>query len=128
MGLFDSNTQHPIETLYDQCKEIVNYIVPMNLMHYNGSCNDMERDIITMLKERNLFIKTNSDFDNEISKISGVDVRPNGYINRIPTYIVSFYYVKYHHSNLWINGKAVEFGAFFTQFTVGINGIIHEPV
>lgn len=63
MGLFDQNIHHPIETLYDQCKEIVEWIVPMNMIHYNGSCKLMKNDITSMLKERNLLASLKKQYE-----------------------------------------------------------------
>ena len=130
MGLFDQNIHHPIEELYDQCKEVVEWIVPMNMMHYNGNCAQMEHDIITMLKERGLWAggRNGMAYKDDINKINQVCISMGGYARRIPTYIVYFYYVKEIHNELWLEGKAVQYGAYLTQFTVGISGIINESV
>ena len=131
MSIFDKNIHHPVETLYDQCKEIVEWIVPMNMMHYNGSCEQMEQDIITMLKERGLWVggRNGMAYKDDINKINQVGVSMGGYTGRgIPTYIVYFYYVTEIRSSLWLGGSAIQYGAYLTKFTVGINGIINEPV
>ena len=130
MGLFDQNIHHPIEELYDQCKEVVEWIVPMNMMHYNGGCDTMKHDIEQMLRERNLFAPKYIPFNAErdVNKISEVGVSYGECIRGIPTYKVLFYYIKKIDSDLWYGGSAIQYGAYLTQFTVGISGIINESV
>ena len=133
MSIFNENIHHPVEELYDQCKDVVGWIVPMNMMHYNGDCETMKHDIVRMLRERNLLVNNyNSALQTvdsvNINKVSKVIVEYGEYVRRIPTYKVRLFYVKEIHSDLWFGGRAIEYTAFLTQFNVGISGIINESV
>lgn len=128
MSIFDPNIHLPIEELYEQCKEIVEWIIPMNMMHYNGSCETMRHDIERMLLERGLITNAFWIGRGDVNKISKVVVEYGEYIRRIPTYKVKFYYVKEFTSDLWHNEPVIESTSYFTQFTVGINGIINEHI
>jgi len=130
MSIFDKNTQHPIETLYDQCKDIVQYIIPMNMMHYNGDCETMKHDIEQMLRERDLLAGKYTSFGEkgDINKISNVFVEYGEYVRRIPTYKVKLFYVKKFEDNFLFGGPTIVITEFLAQFTVGISGIINEPI
>jgi len=130
MSIFDKDIKLPIDYLYDACKDIVQHVIPMNMTHYNGQCDTMQRDIMFELK--NVDLLTNRYWPREnssdINKISKVDVETGVYIRGIPTYVVRFYFVEEIISDLWLGGHALHYDKPFAQFTVGINGIIDESV
>lgn len=121
MSVFDTNSLHPIEELYDQCKEIVEEIVPGHIMHYNANIDTLQRVVIVALKERGIWAYPTFNVHENINNISRVEVCKGGYQYRIPTFIVYFYYVKEIQNN--VNAQA-----YLTHFTVGINGIINEHI
>lgn len=129
MSIFDKDIHLPIEHLYDACKDICREVIPGNMMHYNGSCDAMQRDIMFELKSMGLLTNRYRPGRNssDINKISKVDVEFGEYIRRIPTYIVKFYFTEII-SDLWLGGRALHYDKPFAQFTVGINGIIDESV
>ena len=130
MSIFDKDIHLPIEHLYNACKDICREVIPGNIMHYNGSCDIMQRDI--MFELRSMGLLTNRYWpardSSDINKISKVNVEFGEYIRRIPTYIVEFFYVKEIIGDEWLNGSALQYDKPFAQFTVGINGIINESV
>lgn len=130
MSIFDKDIHLPIESLYDACKDIVRHVIPMNMMHYNGQCETMQRDIMFELKNVGLLTNRYSPGKNssDINKINKVTVKYGEYIRRIPIYIVEFFYVKEIIGDEWLNGSALQYDKPFAQFTVGINGIIDESV
>ena len=130
MSIFSADIQHPIDPLYDQCKDVVERIIPMNMMHYNADCKTMERDIISMLKEKGLWVGDSNHkvCEDDIFKINKVCVSMGGYARRIPFYLVYLYYVKEIHNEPEFEGITVQYTAFLTQFNVGINGIINESI
>ena len=130
MSIFDKDIHLPTEHLYDACKDIVRHVIPMNMMHYNGQCETMQRDIMFELKNVGLLTNRYRPGENssDINKISKVNVEFGEYIRRIPTYVVKFYFVEEIISDLWFGGRALHYDKPFAQFTVGINGIIDESV
>ena len=130
MSIFDKDIHLPTEHLYDACKDIVRHVIPMNMMHYNGQCETMQRDIMFELKNGGLLTNRYWPRENssDINKISKVNVNFGEYIRGIPTYVVKFYFVEEIISDLWLSGRALHYDKPFAQFTVGINGIIDESV
>lgn len=126
MSIFDKDIQHPIEHLYDECKDVCENIVPSNIipgntMHYNGICKTMQRDIILELMQRDLFVEQFVYKPDGLNKICRVEVQLGGYIRLIPHYRVWFYYNSkdvlgsygYHHFQQ----------SYLTDFIVGVNGV-----
>lgn len=131
MSIFDKDIHLPIEHLYDACKDIVRHVIPMNMMHYNGQCETMQRDIMFELKNCGLLtsrFKTVIGNQSDAGKINKVTVKYGEFIRRLPTYIVEFFYVEEIFGDEWLNGGALRYDVPLAQFTVGINGIIHESV
>ena len=141
MSIFDTNTPHPLETLYTECKDIAAYIIPGNMMHYDSNCGSIKHDIMVELKDRGLltkrFLSVRDITDNDFNKIAYVTVAEGVYIRGIPTYVVRFYYVKNHacvcaenednnYNNYYIYTNPAIVGLF--QFTVGISGIIDGSI
>ena len=130
MSIFDKDIHLPIEHLYDACKDIVGHVIPMNMMHYNGQCETMQRDIMFELK--NVGLLTNRYWpardSSDINKINKVTVEFGEYVRRMPTYIVRFYFVEEIICDHWYDGRVARYDIPFAQFTVGINGIINESV
>lgn len=132
MSIFDKDIHLPIEHLYDACKDIVDQVIPMNMMHCNGQCETMQRDIMFELRNRDLltnrFKPAIGKNSSDVGKINRVTVKYGEYIRRLPTYIIEFFYVEEIFGNEWLNGSALRYDVPLAQFTVGINGIINEPV
>lgn len=131
MSIFDKDIHLPIEHLYDACRDIVDHVIPMNMMHYNGQCETMQRDIMFELKNLDLLtnrFKPVARNSSDVGKINKVDVKYGEFIRGIPTYIVEFFYVEEIFSDEWFGGSAIRYEAPFARFTAGINGVIHESV
>ena len=120
MSIFDKNIHHPLEELYDACKDVASHVIPMNLMHYNAGCGAMRADIIRELKEIGLFQPMTPN------KIAEVIVEQSEYIRRIPTFKIQFIYTEEVEmfDGLPLYSKV----STLCEFTVGINGIIYESI
>ena len=123
MGIFDIDKKHPLEHLYDECKEVCNFIIPMNLMHYNAEPTYLRTDIIEMLKERNLYSPQYPYNENGGQKICDVMVARNGYQHGIPDYHVWFYYNHSVHIDQYGTNHV---RSFLVDFIVGISGVKKE--
>ena len=130
MSIFDKDIHLPIEHIYDACKDIAGHVIPANMMHYNGQCETMQRDIMFELKNHGLLTsRFKTVVGNPVGKINKVTVKYGEYIRGIPTYIVEFFYVKEIIDVERLGGSApLQYDYPFAQFTVGINGIIDESV
>ena len=124
MSLFDQNIHHPLETLYDECKDVCRIIIPGNMMHYRGDKNFMLEDIIKELKHRNLFQEPFPYSHDALNKISKVEVQKWGYCRLIPQYRVWFYYNSSEFTDL--SGYKYLEQSYLTDFIVGINGVINK--
>ena len=121
MSIFDKDIKLPIDHLYDECKEICNFIVPGNMTHYRGDKKFMQDDIISELKRRGLFHEQYPYDHNALYKICNVRVQVWDYVRLIPRYRIWFdYNSEENQSSL---GNMVLISAYFTDFVVGINGV-----
>ena len=131
MSIFDKDIHLQIEHLYDECKDIVAHVIPMNMMHYNRQCETMRVDIMSELKEHNRLasrFKTVIENPSDVGKINNVTVKYGEYVRRLPTYIVEFFYVEEITGDERLSESVLRYDTPLAQFTVGINGIIYESV
>jgi len=126
MSLFDRNIIHPLESLYDQCKQVVNWVVPAKLMHYNSEPHDISWiswEIRWELINSGLFDNEKLPMNDRIYRIGSVNVKRAKSVRSLPTYMVEFEYIKGVEDLGWCKRMDYE---HLTTFHVGINGIIND--
>lgn len=121
MSIFDKDIKIPVDHLYDECKDVCGYIVPMNMMHYNAGEEDMKKDIIKELKYRGLFHELYPYEHEALYKICDVEVSKLDYVRLIPRYRVWFHYISKEMETP--SGDMILMSSYLTDFIVSINGV-----
>jgi hypothetical protein len=121
MSLFCDNIKHPLDELYDQCKEIVGRVIPREMIRYNADEQLMYYYIRQELVcKRLLFYDYSYDYSsdpkNNDEKIYRFEVFQTSH-NHKTLYTVYFYYAK-------PSGDMHVHQEYLCEFNVGINGII----
>ena len=123
MSIFDQNTIHPLEELYDKCKQVVNWVVPAELMHYNSEPHDISWEIRRELINSGLFDNEKLPINDRIYRIGAVNVKRAKSVRSLPTYMVEFEYIKGVEDLGWCTRMDYE---HLITFWVGISGVINE--
>ncbi len=121
MSIFDTDIRHPLEQLFDEVKEIVEYVVPGEIIHYNTEPVHIIREISRMLDYKKLFYSSTMPYEDQKYTIYSVSAKIEGYKRGIPFYKVTFYLPELTDHE-FVNKK------HFIDLYVGISGIISDNI
>ena len=93
MGIFDTDKQHPLEHLYDECKEICSIVIPRSIRNHDPNPLNIQRQIIGELERRNLWLSPyQQTIKADSQKICDVMVMHGGHRHSSPSFKVCFYH------------------------------------
>ncbi len=119
-SIFNQNiNNYPLNELLEAVEDIAGTVVPQEMMHYNVSPEHITHEICTMLNYENILYSYLKSYDEQKYTIYCVAVKKEGYKRGIPFYKVSFWIPELDDQGL-VEKK------HFTDFFVGIGGIVHE--
>jgi hypothetical protein len=121
MSIFDTDIRHPLEQLFNEVKEIVEYVIPDEMMHYNTDPGHIIYEISQMLDYKKLFYSHTIPYKDQKYTICGVSAKIEGHKRGIPFYKVTFYIPELTDDG-FINNK------HFVDLYVGISGIINDNI
>ena len=126
MSIFDKDIRHPIEQLYDECKDVCKFIIPSNMAHYRADKISIMDDVVRELNYRGLYGKQYPFNKDNLNKICRVECSIDEYTRLIPRYRVWFYYNSSYKQSSFGDFRMLQ--SYLCDFVVGINGIIEEHI